>query len=140
MKRRSLKAKFDSKLVMDIGLAGLSVRLLPVLVNKFVPLDQSLYTVVAAGGTYVVGSMLKKPVMANAGISLGIVELVAPMVENLIGGITGSSPQVKPISTPVPIGLIKQPVATMADFISLNDGSYIPYPTAGSSRDYQFAY
>jgi hypothetical protein len=137
MKRRSLKTKFDSKTIMDVGLAGLAVRVLPNLINKFVPLDPSLYAVAAAGGTYLVGSLLKKPVMANAGIALGVVELVAPYLENLLGGITGDQPMLKPVTGGA---LIKQPAlpVTMADFISLNDGSYVPYPT--SSRDYQSAY
>src|SRR3989304_9917938 len=90
-RRRFRKAGFNTKLIMDVGLAGIGVRLIPLVVNKFFPLDPTLYAVAGAGGTYLVGSMMKKPDLANAGIALGLVELVAPMVENLIGGIGGTS-------------------------------------------------
>jgi len=75
---------------MDVGMAGVTVRLLPALLSKFIALDPTLFVVAGAGGTYLVGSMMKKPDLANAGIALGLVELVAPMIENLIGGIGGT--------------------------------------------------
>ena len=119
-------------------LAGLATRILPMVVNKFLPLDPTLYSVVGAGGTYVVGSMLKKPDLANAGIALGLVELVAPMVEDLIGGITGSAPMVR-IGVPSGIktinpaitGGVKQ-VNALNDYGRLND--YIGNPEGRQSK------
>jgi hypothetical protein len=138
-RRRFKKAGFNTKLIMDVGLAGIATRILPMIVNKFMPLDATLYAVVGAGGTYLAGSMLKKPDLANAGIALGLVEFVAPLVEDLIGG--APSVQLAPsgIKTmpgvvktrynvePVPIGLSDYGV--LSGFVSgsgLND--YISTP------------
>jgi hypothetical protein len=132
-RRKFRRAGFNTKLIMDVGLAGIATRILPMVVNKFMPLDPTLYAVVGAGGTYVVGSMLKKPDLANAGIALGLVEFVAPMVENLIGGIVGTpavnvAPGVKPLP-PMKI----QPKVALDDYLSLND--YIPMPDVRQSID-----
>lgn len=128
-RRRFRKAGFNQKLIMDVGLAGLLVRVVPIVLQKFVPLDPTIYTVAGAGSGYLVGSLLKKPDTANAAIALGLVEFVAPMVENLIGGI-GGTPLItatrqqtgRPINRtvePVPIGL--------SDYLRLND--YITDPS-----------
>lgn len=142
-RRRFKKAGFNQKLIMDVGLAGLAVRVIPILLNKFVPLDPTIYTVAGAGGGYLVGSMLKKPDLANASIALGLVEFIAPMVENIVGGIGGT----KPVSLPTSqIGMVRQttnyqvPITALDDAIRLNDGSYISYPVARSSREYMHAY
>jgi hypothetical protein len=132
-RRRFKRAGFNSKLIMDVGLAGIATRVLPVVVNKFMPLDPTLYAVVGAGGTYLVGSMLKKPDLANAGIALGLVELVAPMVEDLIGGITGTN---QPAALPMGVKLPKTapvPVTNISDYLSLND--YIATPDVRQGID-----
>lgn len=140
-RRRFRKAGFNQKLIMDVGLAGIAVRIVPLLLNKFVPLDPTLYTVAGAGGGYLVGSMLKKPDLANASIALGLVEFVAPMVENIIGGI-GGTPMIPAGQT----GMVRttnrtpSPSISLDDSIRLNDGSYISYPVARSSREYMHAY
>ena len=130
-RRRFKRAGFNTKLIMDVGLAGIATRILPTIVNKFVPLDPTLYAVVGAGGTYVVGSMLKKPDLANAGIALGLVELVAPMVENLIGGFVGTSPMVGAGMTPAKLNpaIVGAPVVkapSLDDYLSLNDYTSVP--------------
>jgi hypothetical protein len=120
-RRRFKRAGFNTKLIMDVGLAGIATRVLPLVVNKFMPLDPTLYAVVGAGGTYVVGSMLKKPDLANAGIALGLVELAAPLVENLISGFVGGpavqlAPGVQPAMYPKvePVPAIKS--TSIADY------------------------
>jgi len=135
-RRRFKRAGFNQKLIMDVGLAGLVVRVIPILLNKFVPLDPTIYTVAGAGGGWLVGSMLKKPDLANASIALGLVEFVAPMIEDLVGGITGSSPQV---TGKLPTGISKiinrqaMPPQSVADYYSLND--YISNPSTRQSVD-----
>jgi hypothetical protein len=129
-KRRFQKAGFNTKLIMDVGLAGIATRILPMVVNKFLPLDPTLYAVVGAGGTYVVGSIMKKPDLANAGIALGLVEFVTPMIEDLIGGMVGTSPAatISPSGLPMPIR-IKPPSTestNLSDYLNLND--YIATP------------
>lgn len=126
-RRRFSKAGFNQKLIMDVGLAGLAVRVIPILLNKFVPLDPTIYTVAGAGGGYLVGSMLKKPDLANASIALGLVEFVAPMIENMVGGIVGQTPQTKPIQyKPTGNAFMTAPVQSLDDYLSLND--YISNP------------
>lgn len=131
-RRKFNKAGFNQKLIMDVGLAGLAVRVIPILLNKFVPLDPTIYTVAGAGGGYLVGSMLKKPDLANASIALGLVEFVAPMIENLVGGIT-SNPNVQIGVKPMPPMRIpsgrynpKTETTALDDYLSLND--YINNP------------
>lgn len=140
---RGVSKGFDTKLIMDIGLAGIGTRLIPNLVNKFFPIDPTLYSVVGAGGTYLAGYFMKKPVLANAGIALGIVELIAPMIDDLIGGVTGSPmlptgkvnllPGGKVVNTksvPVPPGV--------ADYFNLND--YIGSPSVQAFDAYKDSY
>jgi hypothetical protein len=137
-RRKFKKAGFNTKLIMDVGLAGLATRVLPIVVNKFMPLDPTLYAVVGAGGTYLVGSMLKKPDLANAGIALGIVELVAPMVEDLIGGVVGNP--TLPSSGVKPLPPMKSPVQKVAldDYLRLND--YVSSPMIMQGNDFRHAY
>jgi hypothetical protein len=142
-RRRFRKAGFNQKLIMDVGLAGIAVRIVPLLLNKFVPLDPTLYTVAGAGGGYLVGSMLKKPDLANASIALGLVEFIAPMVENLIGGIGGATmlpPTISPSGLPVRNPKSdKKGVRDFSDYLSLND--YISEPSERQSvDDYRSSY
>lgn len=127
MTRRKFKrAGLNTKLIVDVGLAGIMVDLLPQLVNKFFPIDPTLYSVVGAGGSYIVGSMLKKPDLANAGIALGLVKIVAPIVDDLIGGFTGTQ-QITPSKSGLPVPIKKvMPVTTVDDYIHLND--YVSNP------------
>lgn len=129
-RRRFKRAGINQRLIMDVGLAGIGVRILPSLLNKFVPLDPTLYTVAGAGLTFVAGSMLKKPDMANAGIALGIVEFVAPIVENLVGGVVGSPMLPAGGSSPVPAiygkPMVTTKTAALDDYLSLNDYTSMP--------------
>jgi hypothetical protein len=136
-RRKFRRAGFNTKLIMDVGLAGIATRVLPIVVNKFMPLDPTLYAVVGAGGTYLVGSMLKKPDLANAGIALGIVELVAPMVENLIGGIGGTPTLPTSGAKPMPPMKI-QPTVALDDYLRLND--YVSSPMIMQGNDFRHAY
>lgn len=144
MARKFKRAGFNQKLIMDVGLAGIATRILPLVVNKFMPLDPTLYAVVGAGGTYVVGSMLKKPDLANAGIALGIVELVAPMVEDLIGGFVGSQQMVVAPTgikklNPSIVGKAVPIPETLSDYGRLND--YIDNPGVRQTvTDYRSSY
>jgi hypothetical protein len=143
-RRRFKRAGFNTKLIMDVGLAAIGVDLIPSLLSKWFPLDPTLYEVAGAGGTWVLGSMLKKPDMANAAIALGVVKLVEPAILGIIGGGVGSSPMLSPVTTSkfMPAGIVKNVPAyktqSVSDYLNLND--YVSYPSARSSREYQFAY
>ena len=138
-RRRFRKAGFNQKLIMDVGLAGIAVRIVPLLLNKFVPLDPTLYTVAGAGGGYLVGSMLKKPDLANASIALGLVEFVAPMIENLVGGIVGQNavPMIAPTPMRKPVGLVQTKTA-LNDYDYLND--YVGGPSVQGFDSYRTSY
>jgi len=144
-RKRFSKTKVDTKIIMDVGLAGLVVRVLPMVVNKFVPLEPMIYTAVGAGGTYVVGSMMKKPVLANAGIAYGLVEVVAPMVEELIGGFVGTAPVVTaPVGGPSGVKVSKLPAYKMPAVDSLQSynrlNEYVPIPTMRYNTEYRDSY
>lgn len=139
---RGVSKGFDTKLIMDVGLAGIATRLIPSLVNKFFPIDPSIYTFVGAGGGYLAGHFLKKPVLANAAIALGIVELVTPMIDNLIGGVTGSSPMLPTGKVNLlPSKIVNKqavPPTTVSDYFNLND--YIGNPSVQSFDAYKDSY
>jgi hypothetical protein len=87
--------------------------------------------------------MLKKPDLANASIALGLVEFIAPMVENLIGGIGGATmltPSISPSGLPVRNPKSdKKGVRDFSDYLSLND--YISDPSERQSvDDYRSSY
>lgn len=131
---------FNQKLVMDAAIAGTLVRLVPILVNKFYPLSPTLYTVAGIGGGWLGGKLFKKPDVSNLAIGFGAVELVAPMLEGIVGGV-GTSPML-PVGVKVsPTKQInKQMVGApmLSDFVSLNE--YVSIPTARSNRDYANSY
>ena len=135
---RGVSKGFDTKLIMDIGLAGIGTRLIPNLVNKFFPIDPTLYSVVGAGGTYLAGYFMKKPVLANAGIALGIVELIAPMIDDLIGGVTGSPMLPTGKVNLLPSSKVPVKKTTVNDYFNLND--YIGNPSVQSFDAYKDSY
>jgi len=137
MRRRTKKTGFDSKIVIDVGMAGLATRIIPMLVNNFFPLDPTLYSVVGAGGSYLLGNAMKKPILANAGISLGLIELVAPMIEDLIGGIGGGAPPQAPTLPGAPTPAIKKAVK-MADYGVLQE--YTNNPAMQNNLMYRDSY
>lgn len=140
-KRRTKKVSFNTTTVMDVGLAGLATRVIPLVVNKFFPLDPTLYSVVGAGGTYVAGVLTKKETLANAGIALGIVELIAPMVEEIIGGFAPGKelPMGIPGGMPTPIKkAVKSSEVALNDFTRLNE--YTNSPVVQSGVEYRGSY
>lgn len=139
-KRRTRKVSFDTKTVMDVGLAGLATRIIPMVVNKFFPLDPTLYSVVGAGGTYIAGVLTKKEVLANAGIALGIVELIAPMVEEIISGFgpEKTMPMTPPQGAPAPIKKAVSSEYALNDYGRLME--YTNNPAVQSNSEYRGAY
>lgn len=128
-------------MITDVSLAGVGVRILPMVISKFVPLDSPIiYTVAGAGATYVVGSILKKPDMANSGIALGLVEIVAPMLEDMIGGfVTPSKVVGAPVGAPVPpMGIKTSDVVSLNGYDRLND--YVALPEKSNYWDYKGSY
>lgn len=127
-RRRSGAVGFDQKVVQDVGMAALAVRIIPMVVSNFFPLDQNLYTAMGAGGGYMAGNMMKNKTLANASIAIGLVEFIAPVIENLIGGFT-SAPMEPLVGAPVkgiftkgaPRFIGKKVYPKVSDYMNLND-------------------
>jgi hypothetical protein len=145
-RRRSGKVAFDQKVIQDVGMAALAVRILPMVISNFFPLDQTLYTAVGAGTGYITGTWLKNKTMANASIALGLVEFVAPVIENLVGGFGGGSmlPQIEPSmgvmtnKRPYIRPPTKFPQIAVNDYLNLND--YTSDISPQSVKVYQDSY
>lgn len=138
--RESAKG-FYTKVMIDVAGAGIATRLIPILVNSIYPLDPTLYTVVGAGGGYLAGRMLKRPLLSNASIALGVVEFVAPMLESIVGGGGSVSPAVLPagVKTSVPVPIKKTGmVTTVDDFFTLNE--YTNSPAVQSNSEFRNSY
>ena len=139
-RRRTPRMGFDQKVVQDVGMAALAVRILPLLVSNFFPLDQSVYTAVGAGTGYLAGTMLKNKTMANASIAIGLVEFIAPAVEGMFGG-GGGIIQAPPLKTGIaspPIRKQIKGIKTVEDYINLND--YVEAPSSMSLSHYKDSY
>lgn len=121
MRRRRLgTVGFDQKVVQDVGMAALAVRILPMVINNFFPLDQTIYTAVGAGTGYLTGTFFKNKTMANASIAIGLVEFIAPAIENLVGGYGGGM-SLSPIKgIPKQLPMVKN-MPAISDYINLND-------------------
>lgn len=136
-RRKFNRAKINTKLMIDVIGASLIVQKAPALIDSVFTLPESLKAFAGAGAGFVVGSLLKRPDLANASLALGVVDFVSPLVDSIIGG--GSS-QTIPASSSVLVpvkntggasGLINTGVpgdveGAMADYIRLND--YISNP------------
>ena len=131
-RRRTRKKAFNTKLIVDVAGASLIVEKMPSIIQSFVELDPTVSQFAGIGAGYIAGMLLKRPDLQNASIALGIVNLVSPMIDDLIGGGgiekltmtpgTESSPKSLP---PVP-----QKNITTDDYVSLND--YVSENEVGS--------
>lgn len=138
-RRKFNKAKINTKLMIDVIGASLIVQKAPALIDSIFTLPESLKAFAGAGAGFVVGSLLKRPDLANASLALGVVDFVSPLVDSIIGGtssttIPASSSVLVPIkNTGGASGLVNTGVpvpadmeGAMADYIRLND--YISNP------------
>lgn len=130
---------FDTGVMIDVAGAGIATRIIPLFINNIYPLSGALYTLAGAGGGYLTGVLLKRPVLANASIALGIVNLVAPMIEGLISPEPVLLPAGGKPGLPTPLPPIKKyaPVA-IDDFLTLN--GYTNSPMVQARSVYSDAY
>ena len=137
MRRRTKKVNFDFKVITDVIFASLLVQKAPGLIDMIVPIPDSIKAVAGIGAGYLVGTMLKKPMLANASIALGAVDFISPFIDNLIGGgsteiNTSMIKAPNPGISPVEIGS-GAPDLDLADYIRLN--GYVSNPSKRQSFD-----
>jgi len=135
-RKRFSKVSFNKNLIMDVIVASLIVQIAPGLLNKVFPIGESLVNLAGAGAGYLVGSMIKRPDLANASIGLGVVGFITPMVEDLVGG---GSVMLPPPAGGTTTSLNIDPVrADLADVFRLND--YISAPLMQVNQAYKNSY
>jgi len=88
--RRRKKVTVNTKQIIDIAIASIVVQKAPLLINSFIQLDPTIAQVAGAGVGYLAGVMFERPDIANASIALGAVELVSPMIDQLIGQVVST--------------------------------------------------
>lgn len=138
-RKRFNKVKFNQNLIMDVIGASLIVQIAPGLITKLFPVGEGLFNLVGAGAGYLVGSMIKRPNLANASIGLGVVGLVTPYVNDLIGGGVSPLVSVPGSSNMVPVIPGGDPVrADLADVFRLND--YVSAPLMQVNQAYKNSY
>ena len=125
MKRRSSSTMFRVPNILEIGLTLLAVQKAPQVLNSILfsgnPLTGMTTSLVAAGGVAAAGHfLLKKPLVVDAAIAAGAVEILSPMIDDLIGGVlpVGTLPQGKAneIAIKYPTGVLSE-----MNYASLND-------------------
>lgn len=143
-KRRFTKVGFNTKLIIDVVAASLIVQQAPRLIQSIFPMDDTIGTVAGVGAGYLVGSMLKRPDLANASIALGAVQFVAPMVDDLLSGGTGAitqSPLGIAYKSQTYEGVTKKinPITSgVSDYLRLND--YISLGASQVNATYRDSY
>jgi hypothetical protein len=130
-KRRMSKVAFNQGLVVNVAIASLLVQKGPELLNKFLfssnPLTGYTATAAGVGAAWLVGSLMKKSDIANAGIALGAVEFVSPLIDDIVGGVTGDLPMgVSPSGQMVKVDPAVFKSANVSDYLGLNDYSQMP--------------
>lgn len=129
-KRRLSKVGINTKLIIDVAAASLIVQKAPGLIDMVVALPESIKAVAGVGAAYLVGSFMKRPDLANAGIALGVIDFVSPMIDSVIGT-SSPSPIVRTPGT-IPVGALPGVTGqagepgSLADYIRLQSYVYNP--------------
>lgn len=130
--RRRKKVVVNTKQILDVMAAALIVQKAPDLINSFFPnlgLDPMMTKIAGAGAGYLTGVMLDRSDIANASLALAVVDLVSPMIDQVIGGVTGVPVENAGITMQPPLppsnkyGALTQTdnYKGTGDFLSLND-------------------
>jgi hypothetical protein len=135
-RKRFSKVSFNKNLIMDVIGASLIVQIAPGLIDKVFSLDPSIKALVGVGAGYLVGSMIKRPDLANASIGLGVVDFITPMVSGLLGGGTPIVPGTTAGTSPA-LPMRTDEVA-LEDVFRLND--YVSSPIMQVNATYRNSY
>lgn len=85
MRRRTRRFNIDTKLIVDVISASLIVQKAPAIINQFFPLDPNIAKIAGVGAGFLTGNLLKRPNISNGSLALGVVDLLTPMFDNLLG-------------------------------------------------------
>ena len=83
---RTRKMVVKTKLIIDTIGASLIVQKAPVLINPFFPLDPMIAKIAGVGAGWLTGTLMKRPDISTVSLALGVVDLLTPMFDNLVGG------------------------------------------------------
>jgi len=134
MRRRTRKFAVDTKLIVDVISASLIVQKAPALINQFLPLDPAIAKIAGVGAGWLTGNLLKRPNISNSSLALGVVDLLTPMFDNLLGGGGGAALiPVAPGNVQTDSKFIKAPMANVSDYLHLND--YVRNPSRRESYE-----
>lgn len=124
--------------IIEIGLTLMVVQKGPEILNRLLfsgnPLTGMTATLVSAGATAAAGHfLLKKPLVVDTAIAAGAVELLSPMIDDLVGGVL-------PAPTGIAIGPVKAATNVLSEmnYASLNDYTMDVNPMPRAA--YQSAY
>lgn len=136
MRRRTRKlVKLNTPNIIDVAIANAIVRLAPNLISRFIPLPPAVQSVSGVGAGYLLGTFFNKPLIANASIASGVVDLAVPILEDVIGSNVG---------VPITQQLVSETnqtkgIPAVGDFMTLQD--YIRDPSVSQSNfQYQTSY
>lgn len=136
-KKRLSKIGFNTKLMLDVVAASLIVQKAPALLDEIIAIPESLKSFAGIGLGYLTGSLLNRPDLANASIALGAVELVSPMIDDLLGSATQVLPPVGGTKV-VQSSAVAKIKPSVADYLTLND--YVTLSESQSNEMYRNSY
>jgi len=131
-RRRTRRTMINQKLIVDTIGASLIVQKAPALINQFFPLDPYISKIAGVGAGWLTGTLMKRPDISNVSLALGIVDLLTPLFDNLIGGtqmlpaelVTGTANQSN----------LEKVSHSVSDYVNLNDYTSAPGKRQGVTQ------
>lgn len=111
---RGKMVKLDKNTIVDVAIAEAVVRLGPDLINSFLPIPETAQPFLGVGAGFLLGSLLKKPLIANAAIAIGVVNFMEAPLADMIAGVTGGT------SGEITTGTKVNAATPVSDFIRLS--------------------
>lgn len=118
-KRRFTGNKFNVSQIIEIGLTLLVVQKAPEILNKVLfsgnPLTGMTANLLGAGVGVAGGYFLNKPLVVNTAVAAGAIEVVSPLIDDLVGGVLPTGALTTAIKYPTGV-LSEMNYATLNDY------------------------